>query len=59
MKHTLANGVTDVIVKGKPAESGLWVRMGLRDNYGMPPAGTQVVDPTGVEAVRQWILGWP
>lgn len=59
MKHTLANGVTDVVVKGDPERSGLWLRMGLRDFYGMPPAGTQVVDDVGRETIRQWIVGWP
>jgi hypothetical protein len=58
MKHTLANGVTDVIVKGDPARSGLWLRMQARDLYAMPPAGTQVVDPVGLETTRQWIAGW-
>lgn len=58
MKHTLANDVTDVVVKGNPDRSGLWLRMGLRDFYGMPPAGTQVVDDVGRETVRQWIVGW-
>jgi hypothetical protein len=59
MKHALENGVTDVVVKGKPDQSGLWLRMGRRDNFGMPPAGTQTVDTVGLETVRQWIVGWP
>lgn len=58
MKHELENGVTDVVVKGDPMRSGLWLRMNRRDFYGMPPAGTQVIDPTGVDTVQQWIAGW-
>lgn len=58
MKHTLANGVTDVVVKGDPQRSGLWLRMGVRDYYGMPPAGTRLVDDVGYETIRQWIAGW-
>ncbi len=58
MRHTLPNDITDVVVKGKPEESGLWLRMGRRDNYGMPPAGTQVVDDAGLETIRQWIVQW-
>ena len=54
----MANGVTDVVVKGDPQRSGLWLRMGVRDYYGMPPAGTQVVDDVGLETIRQWIAGW-
>ena len=57
MKHTLPSGVTNVLVKGVPEQSGLWLRMGLRDFYGMPPAGTQLVDDAGRETVRQWIAG--
>jgi hypothetical protein len=59
MKHALDGGsVTDVVVKGAPERSGLWVRMGLRDGYAMPPTGTQVVDDVGRETIRQWIAGW-
>jgi hypothetical protein len=59
MKHELEGGVTDVVVKGEPARSGLFVRMGRRDAYGMPPAGTQQVDPAGLATIEQWITGWP
>lgn len=58
MRHTLANDVTDVVVKGDPDRSGLVQRLARRDLYGMPPAGTQVVDDAGVAKVRQWILEW-
>ena len=58
MKHPLEGGVTDVLVKGDPDHSGLWLRMDRRDYYGMPPAGTQVVDEAGVDTVRQWITAF-
>jgi hypothetical protein len=58
MKHPLEGGVTDVVVKGDPDHSGLVLRMGRRDYYGMPPAGTQVVDEAGVDTVRAWITAW-
>ena len=57
MKHPLPGGVTTVIVPGSPETSGLWVRMGRRDNFGMPPAGTETVDDVGREKVRLWIAG--
>ena len=60
MKHPLANGtVTEVLVPGDPDHSGMWVRMGLRDFYAMPPVGTKLVDDTGRETIRQWIAGLP
>lgn len=55
MKH---EPETDVIVKGEPERSGLWLRMRARDVAAMPPIGTQVVDPVGLETIRQWIAGW-
>lgn len=58
MRHTLENGVTDVVVKGDPDRSGLALRMARRDFYGMPPAGTKQVDDAGVATVRQWITEW-
>lgn len=58
MKHTLPDGTTDVVVKGNPDKSGLWLRMNRRDNFGMPPAGTQTIDTAGVDIVRQWLLAW-
>ena len=59
MRHTLDGGITNVVVKGDPDRSGLWLRMGQRGFYGMPPAGTQLVDDAGVDTVRQWITSWP
>jgi hypothetical protein len=58
MKHVLENDVTDIVVKGDPNRSGLWLRMGRSDLYRMPPAGTQVIDDAGRETIRQWIVGW-
>lgn len=57
MRHTLENGVTDVVVKGSPDASGLWLRMGRTDLYRMPPAGTELLDDAGREIIRQWIAG--
>lgn len=53
--------ITDVVVKGVPEKSGLYARMGLRggsESGAMPPSGTDLVDPTGRELVRQWIADW-
>jgi hypothetical protein len=62
MKHPIDDGdggfVTDVLVKGDPERSGLWRRMARRDAYGMPPAGTQVVDDAGLATIEQWIRAW-
>lgn len=58
MRHTLENGVTDVVVKGSPERSGLWLRMGRSDLYRMPPAGTEVIDDAGRDVIRQWIAAW-
>lgn len=54
MRHPLP-GSTDVLVPGRVEESGIWVRMARRDNFAMPPAGTQRVDDAGVEMIRRWI----
>ena len=59
MRHEMEGGVTDVLVRGEPDRSGLWLRMGRRDYYGMPPAGTKLVDEGGVDTIRQWILSGP
>ena len=58
MRHELDGGITDVVVKGDPDRSGLWLRMNQRGYYGMPPAGTQYVDDAGAATVRQWITEW-
>ncbi|MBS2012602.1 MAG: hypothetical protein JST00_06945 [Deltaproteobacteria bacterium] len=59
MKHTLENDVTQILVKGDPDKSGLWLRMGRSDLYRMPPAGTEMIDDAGRDIVRQWIAGLP
>lgn len=59
MKHPLPGNVTTVLVKGAPEESGLFVRMGLRNAFGMPPTGTKVVDDAGRDTVRRWITALP
>jgi hypothetical protein len=58
VKHPLPGGITNIVVKGAPEQSALWLQMGTRDANGMPPAGTQVVDDVGRETIRQWIAGW-
>ncbi len=59
MKHPLPDGTTTILVPGSPDQSGLWLRMDRRDTFGMPPAGTQIVDDAGVGTVRQWITSFP
>ncbi len=45
---------------GHPDQSAVIVRMSARgDMNQMPPLATEVVDPTGLDAVRQWIAGLP
>jgi hypothetical protein len=56
IQQWLGHGYTKRIVAGDPANSGLWARMGQRGpNLQMPPIATEVIDPAGVELVRQWI----
>ncbi len=57
----VAPDVTDVVVKGDPDHSGLYVRMGYRggsETGAMPPSGTQIVDTAGRALVRQFIADW-
>jgi hypothetical protein len=44
-----------VVVPGDLDHSMLWQRMRSRGPGQMPPVGSTVVDPEGVELVRQWI----
>jgi mono/diheme cytochrome c family protein len=44
-----------VVVPGDLDHSMLWQRMRTRGPGAMPPVGSTVVDPEGVELVRQWI----
>lgn len=54
--HDLA-GTRTVLVPGQHAASQLWQRMTLRGFDGMPPTGTEDVDPDGVALIRDWIDG--
>jgi hypothetical protein len=46
------------VAPGMPDASGVFVRMNARGTMDqMPPLATELVDPTGIELVRQWILG--
>ncbi len=58
MFHKLA-GTTFGVVPGKPEESQLWVRMGLRDLDAMPPVCSKVVDAFGMQTVGDWIRALP
>jgi len=43
---------------GAPEMSGVFVRMSARGNMDqMPPLATEIVDPTGLDLVHQWIAG--
>jgi uncharacterized repeat protein (TIGR03806 family) len=46
---------TEVLKPGRPFESELLLRLGLRGMDQMPPLGTHRVDPRGHEVVRRWI----
>jgi len=50
-----------VVVPGDLSHSMLWQRLQRRGSSQMPPLATTVVDPAGVELIRQWIeqLGQP
>ena len=48
------------VAPGDPASSAVVVRMQHRgDAFQMPPLGTEVVDPSGVDAVTAWVLSLP
>jgi hypothetical protein len=57
MFHPMEGGIDTGIVPGRPERSQLWVRMGLREDWGMPPLASRAVDPTGLATVRDWIRG--
>jgi hypothetical protein len=42
---------------GHKEQSDLWDRMGRRDTFGMPPLGSNVIDPSGVDLIGAWIDG--
>lgn len=54
--HTIG-GTRTIVVRGEPDASHLFVRMGLRNEEGMPPRGTEVVDESGRALIRDLILG--
>jgi uncharacterized repeat protein (TIGR03806 family) len=43
------------LVAGQHAISDLWLRVGRRDAFGMPPLASTVVDATGSELLQLWI----
>ena len=48
--------VGTLITPGDPAHSLVFVRDSSRGDYlQMPPLGTEIVDPVGIEHLRQWI----
>ena len=60
MRHTTPNNLTETIVPGDPAQSGLLWRMSVRDGtWQMPLLGTKVVDDAGVKLVSDWIASLP
>lgn len=46
-------------VAGDPFASDVWLRIGRRDSYGMPPLGSTVVDQAGVALLGAWIDAEP
>jgi hypothetical protein len=53
-----APGATLIVDPGSPDTSALFVRVSSRgEEYAMPPLGTEVVDPDGVQAIEDWIQG--
>jgi len=44
-----------IVAAGKPEQSILWLRMGTRSNYKMPPLGSHRVDEQGVALLHEWI----
>ena len=51
--------VTQRVVAGDPANSGLYLRLTHRDWMQMPPLGTEVVDDAGAAQVAAWITSLP
>lgn len=58
-KHTLPNGIRILVTPGKPDESQLFLRAGMRDFWAMPPVCTRVVDTAGMDLLRRFITGLP
>lgn len=58
MDHNIA-GKTLCVVPGKPEDSQLYLRCGMRGFDGMPPFDTKKVDPTGMAMIQDWINSLP
>lgn len=52
-------GARQLLVPGDPDASQIYVRMGLRGELGMPPLGTEAIDPDGRAAIERWIRQSP
>ncbi len=54
-------GIPDarLVVPGDPARSILWARVARRDVHGMPPLGSAIIDPIGLDLLAAWIEGDP
>jgi hypothetical protein len=53
----LCNGCSR-IAPGSPGTSAVFIRMQHRaDSAQMPPLGTEIIDPSGIEQISTWILG--
>jgi len=56
IQYWRGGAVTLRVTPGNPEMSGIFVRMSSRGNKDqMPPLATEIVDPTGLQAVRDWI----
>src|SRR5262249_57162434 len=50
-------GYTYRIASGHPEQSGIILRMSHRgDNVAMPPMATELMDPTAIQSVTDWIM---
>ncbi len=55
----LLGGTSLIVVPGKPEESQLYYRIGVRDLDQMPPLATEQVDSNAHTMIGNWILGLP
>ena len=52
------SGTPSLLIRpGDPSDSRLFERIATRGNRKMPPLATELVDETGLTAVRAWIAG--
>jgi hypothetical protein len=58
-QHQYAADVVFDVVPGAPDQSQLYVRMGLRDLWAMPPVCTAMPNPTGMATIHDWIAALP